>query len=147
MKTRDEHYVIDLCDRVLNRKGLRQHRFDFLLGDPGRNGRAGHRLPVDAYYPDLNLVIEFREKQHSEPVNFFDKPERLTCSGCTRGEQRKLYDQRRRDVLKKQGVHLVELDYNLFQCTARKQLCRNKDADETVVRQQLSMYLPSLINS
>jgi hypothetical protein len=50
MKTRDEDYVKELCDRVLNRKGLRQHRFDFLLGDFGRNGRAGHRLPVDAYF-------------------------------------------------------------------------------------------------
>jgi hypothetical protein len=141
MKTRDEHYVIDLCDHVLKLKAKRQYRFDFLRGDPGRNGSAGRRLPVDAYYPELNLVIEFREKQHSEPVSFFDKPAQLTCSGCTRGEQRERYDQRRRVILTRRNIRLVELDYNMFQCTARKQLCRDKAADETLIRQKLSNYL------
>jgi hypothetical protein len=79
MANRDESYVIDLCDRVLNLKAKRQHRFDFLRGDSGR------KLPVDAYYEisvDRKLVVEYREMQHSEPVAFFDK--RLTCSGCNR---------------------------------------------------------------
>jgi hypothetical protein len=43
---KDEAYIIDLCDRVLGRKAVRQHPFDFLRGDPGRP------LRVDAYYPD-----------------------------------------------------------------------------------------------
>jgi len=54
--TSDESYVIDLCDEVLKLKAHRQHRFDFLKGD------SGTRLPVDAYYPSLNLVIEFKER-------------------------------------------------------------------------------------
>lgn len=82
----DESYVIDLCDEALKLKALRQHPFDFLKGDSGR------KLPVDAFYPPLNLVIEFKEKQHSEEMTFFDRRE--TVSGFGRGEQRKLYDWR-----------------------------------------------------
>jgi hypothetical protein len=88
----DEHYLIDICDRVLGRTALRQHRFDFLVGDPGRSGRCA-RLPVDAWYPDLKLVIEVMEVQHSEAVPLFDR--RQTVSGVARGEQRRIYDRRR----------------------------------------------------
>ena len=45
-------------------------------------------------------MIEYCERQHTEAVAFFDHNERLTVSGVTRGEQRKIYDQRRRDLLK-----------------------------------------------
>jgi hypothetical protein len=72
----DATYVIGLCDRVLNLKAKREHRFDFLLGDPGKHGRSAH-LPVDGYYDELKLVVEYREKQHTESVAHFDKPEQL----------------------------------------------------------------------
>jgi hypothetical protein len=141
MKSRDEDYVINICDRLLRLKAQRQSRFDLLRGDPGRNGSVGRRLPVDAYYPELNLVIEYRERQHSEPVTFFDKPERLTCSGCTRGEQRKRYDQLRRDVLKQHGIRLLELDYSQLSCNRQGRLRRDEAVDEAVIRHQLSEYL------
>jgi len=86
----DEAYVLDLCDEILGQKASRQHKFDFLKGDSGR------KLPVDGYYEELNLAIEYRERQHSEPVSHFDKPHKMTVSGVHRGEQRKIYDQRRR---------------------------------------------------
>ena len=69
---KDEAYVLALCDRALGTVGLRQHRFDFLKGDPGKRGVC-RRLPVDAYYPDQRLVIEYRERQHSEPVALMDR--------------------------------------------------------------------------
>lgn len=125
----DESYVIDLCDEVLKLKALRQHRFDFLKGD------SGTKLPVDAYYPSLNLVVEFRERQHTEEVKFFDK--RQTVSGVGRGEQRKLYDQRRREVLPKHGIKLIELDYSDFEHTRNKKLVRNKEADLKVIMKKL----------
>ena len=90
-KDSDELYVIDLCDQVLNLKAIRQHRFDFLLGDPGKTGRCTP-LPVDAWYPELKLVMEYREKQHTESVKIMDQ--RMTVSGVTRGEQRRIYDER-----------------------------------------------------
>ncbi|MFD5738592.1 hypothetical protein ACFXJM_05915 [Streptomyces massasporeus] len=36
----DEAYVIGLCNRVLGEQALTQHRFDWLLGDPGAGGRG-----------------------------------------------------------------------------------------------------------
>lgn len=121
----DESYIIDLCDEVLNQKALRQHRFDFLVGD------SGSKLPVDAYYPELNLVVEFKERQHTEEVAFFDK--RQTVSGVGRGEQRRRYDQRRRDVLPQHGIKLIELDYSFFEHSRGKKLTRNKEADLAIL--------------
>lgn len=125
----DERYVIDLCDEVLKQKSFRQHRFDFLRGD------SGTKLPVDAYYPDLELVIEFREKQHSEEVKFFDR--RQTVSGMGRGEQRKLYDQRRRDILPQNGIRLIEFDYSEFEHSRGKKLLRKRAEDLKVIIKKL----------
>jgi hypothetical protein len=117
----DESYVIGLCDLVLNRTAQRQHRFPFLRGDPGKRGNCA-KLPVDAYYPDLRLVVEYWESQHTESTPIMDK--RMTCSGCDRGEQRRRYDQRKKEVLCEQGITLVVLEYQMFACNGRKRLRR-----------------------
>jgi hypothetical protein len=124
---------------VLSLEAKRQHRFDFLRGDSGRT------LPVDAYYEigaDRKLVIEYREMQHSEAIAFFDK--RLTCSGCNRAEQRRLYDELRRKVLPQHDIRLIELEYSMFQHTGRKRLKRDTAKDEAVIRERLSEFLFSL---
>lgn len=131
---RDEYYVLDLCDYVLGVVSSRQHRFAFLLGDPSLKG-ACRRLPVDAYYEPLRLAVEYRERQHSEPVPFMDR--KLTLSGCTRGDQRRRYDERRRLVLPQHGIQLIELDYSMFAHDARKRLRRDRAADEVVIRSAL----------
>lgn len=125
----DESYIIDLCDEFLKQKAIRQNRFDFLKGD------SGTKLPVDAYYPSLKLVIEFKEKQHTEEVKFLDKLQ--TVSGVGRGEQRKLYDQRRREVLPEHGIKLIELDYSDFEHTKGKKLMRNKVNDLNIIIKKL----------
>jgi len=130
---RDEHYIITLCDELLGREAVRQHHFSFLLGDSGR------MLPVDAFYPDLKLVIEYRERQHSEPVAFFDR--KATVSGVARGLQRALYDQRRRDILRQNGIALVELCYSEFSHTKGKRLLRNREEDLSVLRMKLQTYI------
>ena len=127
---RDENYVLDLCDEVLNLKGLRQHKFDFLTGDSGR------KLPVDIYYKEHSLVIEYREYQHTTAVKHFDKPDRMTVSGVHRGEQRKIYDQRRRDVLPANGIELIEIDYSDF-IHYKNKIVRDKEKDLEVVRRML----------
>ena len=124
----DELYVIDLCDRVLNSKASRQHKFDFLVGDPNSEGYSA-KLPVDAYYKELNLVVEYRERQHSERINFFDKPNILTVSGVHRGEQRKIYDQRRDELLPKNGIELIKISYYDFEYHNRKRILRNEKED------------------
>jgi len=131
--TSDEAYILDLCDKVLKTKGHRQHRFDFLRGD------SGTKLPVDIFYPKLNLVIEHRERQHSEDVKFFNR--RKTVSGVNRGEQRKIYDQRRRDLLHANGIQLIEIDYSEFEHDGRKRLRRNEESDLEVIRKKLKKYM------
>ena len=66
---------------------------------------------------------------------------RLTVSGVPRGEQRKLYDQRRRERLPEHGINLVILDYTLFERGARKRLRRIPEADEAVIREKLKSFL------
>ncbi|WP_290862830.1 hypothetical protein [Flavobacterium sp.] len=122
-KDRDEHYVLDLCDEVLGRKGLRQHRFDFLLGDPNAQGKCD-KLPVDSFYPELNLVIEYKEQQHTKPNKHFDKPDIFTVSGVHRGEQRKIYDQRRLEVLPKHGIKVIEIFYSDFNHDSKNKIFR-----------------------
>lgn len=129
---RDEVYVLNLCDGVLHSPSERQHRFAFLLGDTGR------KLPVDAYYPRLALVIEYHERQHSEAVPFFDR--RLTVSGVPRGLQRAIYDQRRRDVLPQHGIQLVEFSVKEFAHNGRR-LARCKVEDIEVIRRKLKPYV------
>lgn len=115
----DENYIIDLCDAIFKTKGSRQYRFDFLRGDSGR------KLPVDAFYPELNLVIEFHERQHSEAVPFFDR--KPTVSGVLRGEQRRIYDQRRREILPKHHIALIEFHIDEFYTSKRRLLRSEKD--------------------
>ena len=93
-KNSDEHYVIDLCDEILGLKASRQHTFDFLRGD----GEPGRKLPVDAYYPNLKLVVEYKERQHTESVAFFNK--KTTVSGVSHDEQRRIY----------KGANLAEMN-------------------------------------
>lgn len=138
--TRDEEYILHLCDEILGYKSLRQHRFDFLRGDPGINGRMT-MLPVDAYYKQLNLVIEYREKQHTVEVEFFDKFDKLTVSGVHRGEQRKIYDERRRIVLPQHGINLIEISYEDFDYDSRKRIIRNRERDKQIVRVKLHNWI------
>jgi hypothetical protein len=134
----DESYVIGLCDLVLDRTAERQRRFDFLRGDPGKNGICT-KLPVDAYYADFPLVVEYWERQHTEGIPFMDR--RMTCSGCDRRQQRILYDWRKDELLREHGIALVVLDYRMFECNGQKRLRRNPIQDEAVIRKNLGEFL------
>lgn len=124
----DEFYVLDLCDEVLGEIGLRQHRFEWLLGDPGASGRRV-RLPVDGYWPVASLVVEYRERQHDQPVTHFDKPDRLTISGVHRGLQRARYDTLRDELIPEHGIRLVIVTPADLDTTASGHLRRNHDSD------------------
>jgi hypothetical protein len=129
----DEAYAIDLCDELLGKRALRQHRFEWLKGD------AGTLLPVDAFYPALNLVVEYMERQHTEAVPHFDK--RMTVSGMSRGEQRRLYDQRRQSEIPKQGIALVTVHYHELAHAGSKQLLRDRVDDLRVLGQRLRPFV------
>lgn len=130
----DEYYVIGLCNEVLGLTASQQHHFDFLVGDSGR------KLPVDAYYKELNLVIEYCESQHTTSTPFLDN--KKTISGVSRGEQRRLYDERRRIELPRHGINLVSIHYDDFGTT--KRLKRNHDSDIEIVRKKLCDYIKAI---
>jgi hypothetical protein len=135
----DEQYVIDTCDEILIFNARRQYRFDFLIGLPSLKTNRRAKLPVDAFYPEINLVVEYRERQHTEPVAFWDtKP---TACGLQRGEQRKQYDELRRVVLKDRGYHLVEIDFFDLAHDARKRLIRDIARDKVAIRAKLAKFL------
>jgi catechol 2,3-dioxygenase-like lactoylglutathione lyase family enzyme len=136
-ETSDEAYVVGLCEEVLGATASRQHRFDWLVGDPGRDGR-GRMLPVDAYWPDLGLVLEYRERQHEHATPFFDKPDRLTVSGIHRGEQRRLYDRRREEVLPAHGLRLLVVQTDDLDSDGRGRLRRNRERDRAVLERMLA---------
>lgn len=129
-KNRDEDYVINLCDEILGIEAERQYRFDFLIGDTGR------KLPVDAFYPSLNLVVEYRERQHTESIKFWNKP---TSSGIPRDEQRAEYDERRRKVLPENGIRLVEISYSDLRYGSNKRLLRDEASDKQVIQSLLKI--------
>lgn len=122
----DEAYVIDVCDAILGATALRQHRFAWLVGDAARDGRA-RTLPVDAYYHEHALVVEYRERQHDEPVAFFDR--RQTISGVGRGQQRRSYDERREHEIPRHGLRLVVVRPRDLVCDRRQRLRRDRDED------------------
>jgi hypothetical protein len=128
--TSDEHYVVDLCDEVLGQRGARQHRFPWLVGDSGTS------LPVDAYYAHHQLVVEYRERQHTEAVPFFDR--RMTVSGVGRGEQRALYDRRREEEIPRHGLRLVVVMAAELDADRRGRLRRSREHDLAVLRRRLA---------
>lgn len=68
-------------------------------------------------------------------VPLFDR--RATISGVPRGEQRRLYDQRRLDILPQQGIRLVVIDKSEF-TTKADRIVRNHERDIAIVRDRLA---------
>jgi hypothetical protein len=141
---RDEHYVIDLMDKIIGTEAIRQHTFDFLRGD-ATDGRQGKKLPVDSYYPELKLVVEYREVQHIKPVRFFDKPDKMTVSGVHRGEQRRIYDERRMKLIPENGLALLEIPYSIFNCDSQDRIIRDAESDLIKLKQYIITHNPSLL--
>jgi hypothetical protein len=137
----DENYVIDLCDIVLERKANRQKRFGFLLGDWHKDGKTRTSLPVDAYYGDLKLVVEFKEYQNTDVNSKFNKSNKQTVSGVNRQEQRKLYDERRAEVLPEHGIEMIILSYSNFSCDSNKKIIRNETNDLKVIKDVLMKFI------
>ena len=133
----DEYYLIGLVNELLGTRASHQHTFDFLLGDYHKNGKTRTELPLDAYYADQNLVIEFLDKNNSESVN----QDKMTISGVKRSEQRDIYRQRKQGILKANDINLIEVDYALFECDTEQNLSRNKEKDVKLLKEILKHYV------
>ena len=132
----DAFYLLNICDELLGAPGSREHRFEWLVGDASPKTGHQRRLPVDSYWAPLGLVIEVMESQHYEPTKHFDKPDVLTGSGVHRGIQRRIYDERRAEMLPKHGLTLLVLPISQF-ATRRKKILRDPMLDTQTVRRVL----------
>lgn len=124
----DEFYLVNLCDELLKEKASRKHTFDTLVGRLHKKGKTRTKLPLDAYYENLKLVIEFFEKNNTEETD-------------ERAAQRKFYDQRKKDVLKKKEISLIDINYALFECDEKDRLVRDKAKDSKVLKHLLKGFM------
>ncbi|BDC99559.1 hypothetical protein [Persicobacter psychrovividus] len=132
----DGFYLVNIANELLGKEASSQHKFSFLLGDYHKDGKSRTALPIDAYYEELNMAIEFIEKQ---PIEF--KSTRMTVSGVTRGEQRAMYDQRKRTTLAKEGIAIIDVPYADFRCDEKGKLVRDLEADTKLMREFLADYI------
>jgi len=105
------------------------------LGDASPTTRRAKKLPVDAYWPDLKIAVEFQEKQHTQPVAIFDRRE--TVSGVPRGDQRRLYDLRKSEQLPLHGITLITIHKHEF-VTKGDKIVRGSARDIQIIRTRLS---------
>jgi very-short-patch-repair endonuclease len=91
------------------------------------------RLPFDAVWETRRLIVEVDEDQHRRPVTFWDKPHVITVSGVHRGEQRRLYDERKRAAARAEGYTVVEIPWERGPVPAK----RDRPADLRTVRAKL----------
>lgn len=127
---RDEYYVLDLCAEVLGMPFSGQQTFDWLLGDPSLKNGKRKALPVDGYFEELGLVVEYHERQHSESVPFFDN--KVTSTGVLRGRQRTSYDARKAALIPQHGLTLLVIDYRDF-CHKKGKIVRDASRDRQIV--------------
>jgi hypothetical protein len=127
----DEKYVLNLLKECLNENYEWQKRFDTLRGDAGKNGRR-MKLPVDAYFPISNIIVEYKEKQHFQVVNIMDK--RMTISGVNRGEQRKIYDIRKEKWANDNNIQFLVVPYYSLKHDTNGRLLRHRNEDIVVIR-------------
>lgn len=108
MPREDQRYVTGLLTELLG-PGEIEKRYDWARGDSRQPGRLGTMLPFDAVWEHRRLIIEIDERQHAEAVAFFDKPDHMTVSGVHRGEQRRLYDERKVRCAREQGYKILRI--------------------------------------
>ena len=77
------------------------------------------------------------ESQHYVPTPHFDKPDVMTVSGVHRGLQRRLYDERKAELIPQHGLTLIALPITAFEVRGKK-IKRNTERDLEVVRSVLS---------
>ncbi|MGH8515621.1 MAG: hypothetical protein ACREV8_17105 [Gammaproteobacteria bacterium] len=76
------------------------------------------------------LIVEIDEDQHRRPIAFWDKHGRLTVSGVSRGEQRRLYAERKRAAARAEGYIVLEVPWERRPSPGK----RNRDADKELLR-------------
>lgn len=129
----DEFYLVNLCDELLHHKASRKHTFDTLVGNLHKRGKGRTKLPLNAYYEDLKLVIEFHRK--SEAID------KLSTKEQERIAQIKYYNQLKKKAILKKNLQLIEINYASFECNKANKLIRNTEADKHILKNMLKDFL------
>lgn len=135
MPREDQRYVTELLAELLGPPEV-EKRYDWARGDSRDPSRVGVMLPFDAVWEERRLIVEIDERQHGEAVAFFDKPDRLTVSGVHRGEQRKLYDERKVRLAREQGYTVVRVPTSALARLGRR-VAHDRQNDKRVLRELL----------
>jgi hypothetical protein len=126
-----QRYVTSLLETVLGPAEI-EKRFDWARGDSRDPSRRGVPLPFDAVWEGRKLVVEIDERQHGVPVDFFDKPNVMTVSGVHRGEQRRLYDERKVRLAREHGYTVLRISARALSMDARTR-ARERDVDRSAI--------------
>tara|TARA_R110002050_G_scaffold4573_2_gene22111 strand:+ start:24033 stop:24767 length:735 start_codon:yes stop_codon:yes gene_type:complete len=129
----DEFYLVNLCDELLELKASRKHTFDELVGNLHKRGKRRTKLPLDAYYADLKLVVEFF--MNKGVVEELDEKEQARII------QIKRYDQLKKKVILKKDLKLIEINYDFFECDETNKLLRNTEQDKLILSGVLKDFL------
>lgn len=133
IKNSDENYLLDMADELLGQKASRKHTFDTLVGNLHKRGKGRTKLPLDAFYKDLKLVIEFFQKEK----NFEDLDEKEQA----RVTQIKYYDQLKKEAVLNKSFRYMKINYAQFECNENEKLVRNTENDTIVLKEILKDFL------
>lgn len=131
-----QRYATQLLVELLG-PGETEKRFDWCRGDSRDPARGGRTLPFDAVWESRKLIVEFDERQHGEPVDFFDKPQRMTVSGVHRREQRRLYDERKVRLALAHGYTVIRIPASVLVWRGHR-LAKDRSADLVTLRGLIS---------
>jgi hypothetical protein len=127
-------YVIGLVSELLGELPELEKTFPWAVGDVSEKTGRSRQLPFDAVWESRHLIVEVDEDQHRHPMPFWDKPDKLTVSGVSRGVQRRLYDERKRATAREQGYIVIEIPWERRSAPIN----RDRQADLALVRARLS---------
>lgn len=129
----DEYYLVNLCDELLKQKASRKHTFHTLVGNLHKKGKGRTKLPLDAYYEDLKLVLEFFDKNGTK--------DELDDKEQARKAKIKYYDQLKKKAILNKKLRLIEINYALFECNEVNKLVRNTENDMLVLKGVLKDFI------
>ena len=131
---RTANYVIELLVEILGEEPEREKRFDWALGDVSAKTGRQVTLPFDAVWESRRLIVEVDESQHHEPVEFWDKPDVVTVTGVARGEQRAIYDSRKRNAARAQKYPGVAIPWERRPVPEKRNRVADRARVEAILR-------------
>lgn len=93
------NWVINRYAKFLNEEPSFEHRFDWL-----RNPNTDRILPIDGYFPESNIAIEYNGPQHYHVDNRYTVDEEALL-------YRQVLDEFKYHTIREHGVHLIVIDY------------------------------------